>query len=139
MSTATDALYPAPRETPDNAPMLRAWRETGTLLLQRCGGCGTPIYYPRARCPHCWSADLAWFEASGRGTVRTFTLIHRGLSEPFAAEAPICLAEIALDDGVAMIARIIHPRPDALRTGDPVTLLEPDRARRYPLPTFGPA
>lgn len=139
MSAATDIPYPAPRETPDNAPMLRAWRETGILLLQRCGGCGRPIYYPRAQCPHCWSAALDWFEATGRGRVRTYTLIHRGLSEPFASEAPICLAEIELEDGVAMIARIIHPRPDVLRTGDSVTLLEPDRARHYPLPTFRPA
>lgn len=138
MSAAIETLYPAPRETPDNAPMLRAWRETGTLLLQRCGGCGKPVFYPRAQCPHCWSSDLGWFEATGRGTVRTYTLIHRGLPEPFAGEAPIVLAEIDLDEGVAMIARIIHPVPDGLRTGDRVTLLAPERARKFPLPTFEP-
>jgi uncharacterized OB-fold protein len=131
------AAYPEPRETPTNAPMLAAWRE-GALALQRCGTCGHVFFYPRSLCPKCWAADPAWFRADGRGRVVSFTRIERGLTEAFAAEAPVVLAEILLTEGAAMIARVITDDPAAMASGLAVRLLGLPEARRYRLPTFAP-
>lgn len=130
---------PQPRETPTNAPMLAAWRDHGRLALQRCEDCGKAIFYPRSACPHCHGVRLSWFTATGAGRITAFSCVHRGLPEAFQAEAPIVLAEIALDDGVLMIARVVTDDPAAIATGHAVRLLAAGEAARYPLPTFRPA
>ena len=127
------------RETATNRPMLEAWRGEGALLLQRCEACGTTIFYPRSVCPGCWNDKLAWFRASGRGRIVSFSRVHRGFPERFAAEAPIVLAEIRLDEGAAMIARVVTADPDAIASGDAVSLVAADQAPQYELPTFRPA
>lgn len=130
---------PQPRETVTNAPMLEAWRGEGVLALQRCEACGKASFYPRSICPHCQEPRLAWFRASGMGRIVSFSRVHRGLPEVFQAEAPIVLAEISLDEGPLMIARVVTATPDAVASGQPVRLVAPEDAARYPLPTFRPA
>jgi uncharacterized OB-fold protein len=126
----------AVRLTPTNRPMLEAWRSEGVLMLQRCEACGTAIFYPRSVCPSCWSDRLAWFHASGKGTIVSFSRVHRGFPEAFAAEAPIVLAEIRLDEGPSMIARVIAAESDAVAAGQRVALVEAGDAARFALPTF---
>lgn len=127
--------YPPVRETPENEAMLKAWREQGELLLQQCGECGAQIYYPRAVCPHCWSFRLDWVAAEGSGKIVSFSRVHRGLPDVFMDEVPIVLAEIALAEGVLMIARVICDA-ETVATGDAVRLLPAREAASYPLPTF---
>jgi uncharacterized protein len=129
----------AVRETATNRPMLLAWRGQGALMLQRCEACREVIFYPRSICPKCWADRLAWFRASGRGSIVSFSRVHRGLPEKFAAEVPIVLAEIRLDEGALMIARVVTDDPAAIASGDAVELVSPDAAKRFDLPTFKPS
>ena len=92
--------YPKPQEDADNRPMLQAWRE-GRLVVQRCAQCGAAASYPRPLCPHCWSDRLGFEEASGRGEIVAWSLVHRPNHESFMAETPLVLAEIALPEGRA--------------------------------------
>jgi uncharacterized OB-fold protein len=94
------------------------------------------IFYPRPLCPYCWSTELSWEEASGRGKIISFSLVHRPNDPAFFAEAPIVMAEISLAEKVAMIERIITYGSAALRCRTEVGLVGPDKALRYPLPTF---
>ena len=126
----------AVRETPTNRPMLAAWRSEGALMLQRCEPCRATIFYPRSVCPACWSDRLAWVRASGKGTIVSFSRVHRGFPEEFAAEAPIVLAEIRLNEGASMIARVIAADPEAVASGQRVALVDPSDAARFALPTF---
>ena len=129
---ADDSSYPRPREDADNRPLLEAWRR-GRFVVQRCGQCGAAASYPRPLCPHCWSGRLEFEEASGRGEIVAWSLVHRPNHESFIAEAPIVLAEIALPEGTSLIARVVC-EPDAVRSGAAVELVaDPGR---YPLPTF---
>jgi uncharacterized OB-fold protein len=128
----------AVRETATNRPMLEAWRGQGVLMLQRCQACGRAIFYPRSICPACWGDRLAWFRASGNGSIVSFSRVHRGLPAKFAAEVPIVLAEIRLDEGALMIARVVTGDPAAISSGDAVELVSPDAAKRFDLPTFQP-
>ena len=126
------------RETPDNRPMLEAWRKEGALMLQRCEACGTTIFYPRAVCPKCWSDRLAWVRSTGKGRIVSFARVQRGLPDRFQKEAPIVVAEIRLDEDTAMIARVVTDDPAAIASGDAVELVPPDAAPRFELPTFTP-
>ena len=127
-----EANYPRPHEDAENRPMLEAWSR-GLLFLQRCTDCGAAASYPRPVCPHCWSDRLEFEQASGQGEIVAWSLVHRPNHESFFAEAPIVLAEIALSEGVNLIARV-ECAPDCVRSGATVGLVtDPER---YPLPTF---
>ena len=39
---------------------------SGRLIVRRCRTCGEAHHYPRTICPHCFSADTEWIDASGR-------------------------------------------------------------------------
>ena len=54
-----DYTGPIPTPTPETRPFWEAARRH-ELSLQRCRSCGRHIFYPRAACPHCFSADLEW-------------------------------------------------------------------------------
>lgn len=80
----------------------------GRLLIQRCGQCDRHVFYPRAVCPSCFSRDLTWVEARGRGIVHTFTVQHRP-PEGYEHDAPYVLAVIELEEGVRMMSHVHAP------------------------------
>ena len=63
---------PAPVVNADSAPYWEGARGE-RLLLQRCGDCGAVRFFPRHLCTECGSDSVEWVEASGRGTVHSFT------------------------------------------------------------------
>jgi len=134
----TKTAYPQPRQDGDNAVFLAAWKE-GVLKVQSCTGCGKAVFYPRPVCPHCWSDRLESRIASGRGKVVSFSVIHRPNDPAFNDEVPILLAEVELDEGALMLARIIGCDAADVRSGMRVELPAPATGARYPLPVFEPA
>ncbi|WP_108660041.1 Zn-ribbon domain-containing OB-fold protein [Acuticoccus kandeliae] len=138
MSDPTLKDYPQPRSHPHNRPLIEGWKE-GKLLLQHCGDCGAVVFYPRQFCPDCWSDALEWRQASGRGTVVSYSLVHRPNMPVFLDEVPIVLAEVKLAEGPPMLTRIVHVDAGTVYSGMPVEVVAPDEAARYPLPTFRPA
>lgn len=135
MSDVDKVEYPQPTRTPANAPLLDAWAR-GELVLQECESCRAKVFFPRELCPACWSPNLAWRPSPGRGTIVSFTRIHRHIHAAFAAEAPTLLAEIRLDDGWLMIARVLAPNDAAVASGTRVEPVPMPDAARFPLPTF---
>lgn len=130
--------YPQPARSEANAPLLDAWQR-GELAIQQCDACSAQLWFPREMCPACWSTRLSWRRSSGSGTIVSFTRVHRQIHPAFAAEVPTVFAEIALDDGPAMLARVVTAAPEDVVTGMRVELLPMPDATRYPLPTFRPA
>lgn len=127
--------YPQPRVDQINQPFIEAWRG-GELELQHCTQCGAVVFYPRPHCPACWFDRMEWRRASGRGRIVSFSLVYRPNHEAFVDEVPIVLAEIELEEGANMLARVICETPDAVKSGAGVELLAPENASRYPLPVF---
>jgi uncharacterized OB-fold protein len=119
----------------DTAEITRLWRQEGVLAFQQCRACGQTIFYARTACPNCWSSDLTIKRSSGTGRIATVTFVRKGLAAEFAAQAPIVLAEIDLDDGFTVISRVICPS-DSVTVGCAVTLVGPTQASLYQLPTF---
>ena len=104
----TERPFPVPDR--DSAPFWEGTR-AGELRIQRCGDCGRHFFYPRALCPHCLSDQLEWVRASGRGTVHSFTVVHR-TSEEFIADLPFPVGLVDLDEGVRMMARLDVAEPE---------------------------
>ena len=91
------------------------------LALPRCTDCGTLIWYPRARCPHCMSDNLAWEELSGAGTVHSYTVNRRGHGE-YAGRDPFVIAYVELAEGPRVLSHVDMGDPESLRVGTPVRL-----------------
>jgi uncharacterized OB-fold protein len=78
----------------------------GTLVLQRCISCRQFQFYPRSLCASC-AGETEWVEASGYGTLYTYTIIRQNRSEAFAALSPYVVGMVELDEGVRMMSNVV--------------------------------
>ena len=107
---------PRPVPTATSQPFWDALREE-RIDLQQCDDCGTWVYYPRARCPHCLSDHLTWTTVSGEGTVFTFSVAPQPTASPFADEVPQLLAMVELTEGVRLSTTLVDVASDAITIG----------------------
>ncbi len=117
---------PVPRANADTRPFWEGCNE-GRLLYQRCGSCGTAQFYPRALCARCGASKLDWAEAEPRGTVHSFTVVHRAPSAAFKEDVPYVLALVDLADGFRMMLNVVGCAPEAVRIGLAVRIVFEDR------------
>jgi len=113
--------------------------DQGRLLVKRCGACGAVHHYPRPFCPSCWSEDVEWVEASGRGTVYAHSTVYVNDLPPFGPEVPYVAAVVELEEGPRMMTRLVDCTAEEVAIGDPVTVAfqQFDGERR--MPVFRPA
>jgi uncharacterized OB-fold protein len=78
----------------------------GELRIQRCDSCARHVFYPRAICPHCFSSELSWVTATGKGTIYSYTVAHQGYGA-FAQDVPFVVAIVELEEDVRMMTRIV--------------------------------
>jgi uncharacterized OB-fold protein len=131
---------PLPADAPDILPEAREfWAATtrGELALQRCSQCDTVIWYPRGLCPNCLSSELAWFTATGKGSVYSFTISRKG-DGAFRAASPFVLAYVELDEGPRMLTNIVDVDVEAVRIGMPVRAVFHDTGAGAALVRFAP-
>jgi len=126
---------PLPVANPDSAPYWEGAR-SDRLLIRKCRACGALHFMPRHLCPHCWSDDLEWIEAGGRGTVHSFTVIRRAPMESFAPRVPYVVALIDLDEGPRMMANVLGDDALETRIGDAVRVCFEDRGDGAKIPQF---
>jgi uncharacterized OB-fold protein len=115
---------------PETAAYWQAAAE-GRLLLRHCEACGRSHHYPRPICPHCGSDRTAWRQASGQGTIHTFSVMRR-IDEPYA------IGYVDLAEGCRMLTQFVDAEFDALRIGAPVQVAFRDLGQGYPVPVFRP-
>lgn len=106
----------------------------GRLVLQRCGECGLVRHYPQTLCPACHSFAIEHVDATGRGTVHSWTETHHAFAAEVRNEVPYVLVTVDMADGVRVLGRLAGDTPP--RPGLPVTLtFDPPGAER-PTPVF---
>lgn len=110
--------------------------EKNELRIQRCCVCEAWFYPPQVACPQCLEEAWEWLPTSGRGTVYSFTVVHRPASPAF--EGPYVLAIIELDEGPAVMANIVGGAPDAVRIGAPVAVAFDVAGNGTAVPVFRP-
>lgn len=93
-------------ENGDSKPYWEGVRQN-RLLLQRCVKCAHVQFPPRYLCAKCWNTELEWIESTGRGTVESFTIVHRAPTRELRDRVPYVVAAILLEEGPRMITNIV--------------------------------
>ena len=77
------------------------------LLVKHCLACDAFSYYPRPFCPKCWSEQVEWYEASGEGTLYTWSVIYSNDMPPFRDRVPYVAAIVDLAEGPRMMTNVV--------------------------------
>jgi uncharacterized OB-fold protein len=86
----------------------------------RCGSCGAVYLEPRMACARCSArGGFTAFEASSRGVVHTYSIVHRsypGIKTPFISVI------VDLDDGLVLKGNLegVDPKPSKDLFGMPI-------------------
>ena len=119
-----------PAVNPETKPFWDAARE-GRFLVPFCAACGKAHWYPRAICPFCAGDKVEWREASGKGTIYTFSLMRKSPSGPYA------IAYVTLKEGPSLQTNIVDCYIEKLKIGQKVRVVfKPTDGA--PLPFFTP-
>jgi uncharacterized OB-fold protein len=102
------------------------------FMIPVCTACGKAHWYPRAICPFCSSDKVEWREASGKGTIYTFSVMRR-VKEPYA------IAHVTLAEGPTMLTNIVDCDLNTVRIGQPVAVVFKETENGPPVPMFKPA
>ena len=117
--TTERPIRPRPALTQDNAFFFEGARE-GTLLIQRCGSCGTLRHPPRPACAVCRSFEWDTVEATGRGTIYSYVVVHHPQVPAF--DYPLPIAVVELEEGTRLVADLVGVGPDDVTIGMPVVV-----------------
>ena len=129
--------YPVP--TPDSRPFWNGLAEQ-KILLKHCRDCETVFHYPRITCPNCLSSDLDWKQASGQGTLYTYTISRRPTHPLFADEVPQFMAVVELEEGPRITSTLLNVPEDKIQIGMALTpVFEHNEKEKITLLRFQPA
>lgn len=118
---ASAMRFDLPQPDLETQPFWDACKE-GRFLLRHCNACNRDHYYPRPFCPTCWSEDVAWKEASGRGSLYTYSVVHVNDLPPFGERVPYVAAIVDLDEGPRVMTNVEDVPFDELQVGMPVVV-----------------
>lgn len=122
----------------ESMPFWDAVKE-GRLLIKHCNACGEKHYYPRPFCPKCWSDDVEWFEASGRGTLYTWSIVHTNELPPFNERTPYVAAIVDLEEGPRMMTNVVDCAFEDLEIGMPLEAVFTPASDEWTIVQFRPA
>jgi uncharacterized OB-fold protein len=128
---------PIPVADEESGPFYRGARERKLMLL-RCSDCGTWRMPGRERCIDCWSTESEWAQASGRGKLYSFGIMHQQYHPAFAEALPYNFAIVELAEGPRMISNIVDCASDALRIDMPLEAVYDDVSEETTLVRFRP-
>ncbi len=114
-----DKLVPSP--SLDTKPHWDGLNEH-KYLLQKCTDCGRVRHYPRPVCDACFSMNVEWVAASGRGRIYSWTITHHPFHPGWKGDLPYILVTADLDEGVRMNAQLRGADASALKIGAEVRI-----------------
>ena len=138
MTYFPDGMIPPPVSL-DTAPFWDAAKEH-RLVLQFCEDCGRFQHPPGPVCHRCRKTNLAWRDVEGRGTVYTYTWVHKAFVPALQEKLPYAVAVIELTDPerTRFVSNVVEVTPDTLHIGQPVELVWDDYAE-LSVPRFRPS
>ena len=111
----------------------------GELLIQRCKANQHYQFYPRGICATCYTTQVDWVKASGRGVVWTYTIDYRNQAPGYRDEVPFVVALVELEEGVKMFTNIVDCKPETVRVGMPVEVVFRKATEEITIPYFRPS
>ena len=133
----TSRPKPLPVVTEESRPFWDGCKQ-GIFLLQYCEACQHYQFYPRLYCMHCGASALLWAQASGRGVIYSYTIIHQNKSPEFSNDTPYNVAIVQLEEGPRLMSNVVDIAPDDLRVDLPVMVVFDSVSDTISLPRFRP-
>lgn len=114
------------------------WQATvaGRLVLPHCRQCGNVWFPPSGRCPRCLSADVDTRQASGRGRLWSWIIMHRRYIKGF--EPPYLVAFVELEEGPMLMSTIAGADPNQLCCDMLLEVVFEPATRDMSIPKFRP-
>ena len=81
--------------------------------------------------------DMGWVEASGKGSVYSYTVIHHPQFPGY--DFPLVAALVELEEGTRIVSSVVGCKPDEIRVGMEVTGFIHTDDDGFMLPLFRPA
>jgi uncharacterized protein len=110
------------------------------LTVARCARCDRFAMPPDVVCPHCHSSDpgFRFTPVSGRGTVRSWTVVRQALLPGFDGDLPFVLVDVELVEqaDLRLIGRFLDGVDVDLHVGDSVVVGFEDLAPGVAVPAF---
>ncbi len=109
----------------------------GKLVIQRCSQCQALRHPPRPMCNKCQSLEWDFIDASGTGTVCSFTVLHHPQFPGY--DYPLVIVLVDLAEGTRYTSQLIDCDPDDVDFGMAVEMvmhIDPDG---FKLPMFRPS
>ena len=129
---------PVPIPDADTRPFWEACR-AHELRAQRCSACGRFRWPPQGFCPKCHSWEFEWVHLSGRGTIKSFSVVHHSAIPSFKDHLPYIVAVVELDgtDGrVAITSNVVDYPWEDVKVGMQVEVAFDDRSPESTIPQF---
>lgn len=131
----TERTIAAPMIDPSTKPVWDAAAE-GRLMIGLCRDTGRHFYYPRGASPFTLSANVELVQASGRGSIYSYTVMR-------VAQAYAC-AYVELEEGPRIFTNIVDCDFADIRIGMKVRVVfKPSQTAEglpgAPVPMFAPA
>jgi uncharacterized protein len=92
----------------------------GRLRVKRCAECRQYLHPRRIVCSRCQSTNLVWEDASGRGTIYTYSEVYRAPQPALEESVPYVVGIVELAEGVHLFSRLFAPENARLAIGAPV-------------------
>jgi uncharacterized OB-fold protein len=128
---------PIPPVQPWSEPFWAGARES-RLVIQKCASCKKYVFYPRLGCPFCFSEKLEWVQASGRGTVYSYSVVRNNPPSSFMDDLPFVIAIVELEEGVRLMTNIVDCDPEVVDCDMPVQVTFERLNDEITLPKFKP-
>ena len=104
------------------------------LLIQQCVSCDKLRHPPGPMCPFCHSLDWKTLEASGRGALYSYTVLHHPSAPGF--DGPAVGVIVELEEGVRVVSNLVDGDVADLRIGELLGVVFVDQSEGYTLPLF---
>ena len=111
---SSERKFPAPPKYVENEEFFAACNE-GKLMVPRCKDTGQFFWYPRKTSPFTLSSNVEWVQASGKGTIYSYSVMRR-------TEPNFAIAYVTLEEGVTVMTNLVDCDFDRLAVGQKVEL-----------------
>lgn len=128
---------PVPAIDPDSQPYWDGAKE-GRLMIQRCKATGQTFLYSRQLVPSVVDSEVEWIEASGRGTIYSYTVARRPAGQPFADDVPYVIVSVELEEGARVMSNLVTADPDSVAIGQAVEVVFDAVSGDLTIPKFRP-
>ena len=108
--------------------------EQGKLGIQRCAACHTLRHPPRPMCGECRSMEWDAVEASGRGSICSYTILTHPNFPGY--DYPLIIILVDLEEGTRLTSQLVGCEPGDVDFDLPVEMFIQEDPDGFKIPVF---